>query len=100
MTEPESDNSALLGVAHAADERLDHTRSGAPGDMEARHRIAVTDRKIAAALGPADDRENAQALPSQPSAFLAGREIHIGLGPAARPVVFSAIEPGGAEPVL
>ena len=62
MAEAERDEPALLGLAHAAHERLDHARPGAPGDMEARHRVAVSGRQIAAALGPADDRENLQAL--------------------------------------
>ena len=52
----------LSRLAHAAHERLDHARPGAPGDVKARHRIAVAGRQIAAALGPADDRKNPQAL--------------------------------------
>ena len=52
----------LLRRAHAPHERLDHARPGAPGDMKARHRVAVAGRQISAALGPADDRENLQAL--------------------------------------
>ena len=39
-----------------AHERLDHARPGAPGDVEARHGVAVPDRAVAAALGPADHR--------------------------------------------
>ena len=62
MAEAERHEPALLGLAHAPHERLDHARSGAPGDMKARHRIAVPGREISAALGPADDRENLQAL--------------------------------------
>ena len=100
MTEAECDKSALLGRAHAADKRLDHARSGTPCDMEARHRIAVAGRKVSATLRPADNRENAQALLAQPGAFLTGGEIHIGLGPTTRPVVFGAIEPGGTKPIL
>ena len=44
-------------------------------------------RAYAAALGPADDREEPDALLVQPGALLAGREVDVGLGPAARPVV-------------
>ncbi len=87
MAEAETDKPAALRLAHAAHERLDHARAGAPGDMEARHGFAVTARQIPAALGPADDRKNLQALLAQPGALLAGREVHIGLGPAARPVI-------------
>ena len=62
VAEAQRDEPALRGRAHAAHERLEHARPGAPGDMEARHRVAVSGRQIAAALGPADDRENLQAL--------------------------------------
>ena len=46
-------------LAHAPDERLDDAGAGAPGDVEARHRVAVPVGEVAAALGPADDREPA-----------------------------------------
>src|SRR5258708_20955713 len=85
MTEAECDQPPLLGLAHPADERLDHARSGAPCDMEARYRIAVAGRKISAALRPADNRENAQALLSQPGALLPRGEIPLGPRPPARP---------------
>ena len=62
MAEAERHEPAALRLAHAPHERLDHARPGAPGDVKARHRIAVAGRQIAAALGPADDRENPQAL--------------------------------------
>src|SRR6185503_21258748 len=100
MAKAERHQAAAFRLAHAADERLDHARAGAPGDMEARHRIAVAVRKIAAALRPADDRENLEALLAQPGALLPRREVHIGLGPAARPVILIAVEAGRAEPVV
>ena len=100
MAKAERHEAALLGLAHAPHERLDHARPGAPGDVKARHRIAVPGREISAALGPADDRENLQALRAQPGALLARREIDVGLGPAARPVILVAVEAGRAEPVL
>ena len=55
---------------------------------------------VAAALGPADDREEADALLLEPGALLPRGELQVGLGPLARPVVLGAVEPGGAEPVL
>ena len=58
---------------------------GAPGDVEARDRVAVPVGAVAAALGPADDREEPQPLRVQPGALLAGGELDVGLGPAARP---------------
>ena len=48
-------------LAHARHERLDDAGPGAPGDVEARHRVAVLGGEVAAALGPADDGEPAQA---------------------------------------
>ena len=36
----------------------------------------------------------------EPRALLARREVHVGLGPAPRPVVLVAVEARGAEPVL
>ncbi len=77
-----------------------HSRTGAPGDMEARHGVAVGQRGPAAPLGPADDREPPDALRMQPGALLAGREVEVGLRPAARPEVLLPVEPGGREPVL
>ncbi len=100
VPEPEHQPSALRGLARAALERLDDAGAGAPGDVKARHRVAVAHRVIAAALGPADHREDAMAHRAQPVALLAGRERDIGLGPLPRPVVLCAIEAGGAHPVL
>ena len=86
--------------AHPALERLDDAGAGAPGDVEARHRVAVAVGVVAAALGPADHREEPHALAVQPGALLAGREVDVGLGPLPRPVVLVPVEAGGAEPVL
>ena len=55
---------------------------------------------VAAALGPADDREQAHALRMQPGALLAGGEVDVRLRPLARPVVLRAVEARGAHPVL
>ena len=49
--------------------------AGAPGDVEARHRVAVAVGAPVAALGPADDREEPVTLLVQPRALLAGREV-------------------------
>ena len=87
-------------VAHARDERIDDARAGAPGDVEARHRVAVADRAVAAALGPAGVGQEADAPLAHPGALLAGGELHVGLGPARGPEVLRAIEARGALPVL
>ena len=91
-------SSRLAGAAH---ERLDDAGAGAPGDVEARHRIAVAHRVVAAALGPADHRERCDA-PSRAArrASRRRRSATIGLGPAPRPVIVVAVEAGRAEPVL
>ena len=49
-------------AARPPHERLDHARPGAPGDVEARDRVAVPDRAVPAALGPADVRHQLDAL--------------------------------------
>ncbi|MGY3463971.1 hypothetical protein ACVW0I_000842 [Bradyrhizobium sp. LM6.11] len=100
MAEPEAQPAASDGLTRAALERLDDAGPGAPGDMKARHRIAVAHRVIAAALGPSDHGEDAMAHRTQPVALLAGRECHISLGPLARPEILVAVEAGGAKPVL
>ena len=87
VAEAQLDEAARLRLAHAALERLDHARPGAPGDVEARHRVAVAGREVAAALGPADVGQEAHALRVQPRALLAGGEVDVGLGPAPRPLV-------------
>ena len=55
---------------------------------------------VAAALGPADDGEEAHALPVQPGALLPRREVDVRLRPLARPVVLGPVEAGRAQPVL
>src|SRR5262249_23230266 len=46
------------------------------------------------------DGKEADALGVQPRALFAGREIDIGFRPLSRPMVFGAVEGGGAKPVL
>ena len=81
-------------------EGLDEPGARAPGDVEARHRVAVAVGAAVAALGPADDGEEPVALLVQPRALLAGREVEVGLGPLARPEVLVPVELGRAHPVL
>src|SRR5262249_43060262 len=100
MTELEGDEPLLLAIAHARNERREHARPGSPGKMKTRHRIAVTCCATAATLRPADHRKKPQAALAQPRPFLAGGESDISLCPAARPMIFFAIEGGGAHPIL
>ena len=55
---------------------------------------------VAAALGPADEREGLQPALAQPAALLAGGEVDVGVCPLPRPVVLGPVEARGAEPVL
>ena len=100
MAEAEIDQAALPGGQRAPRERPDHAGPGAPRDVEARHGVPVPDRAVAAALGPADHGEKAHALLLQPGALLARGEVHVGLGPPARPLVLGAVERRRPEPVL
>ncbi len=100
MAEAQRGEPLLLALAHAGDERGNDAGPGAPGDVEARHRVAVLGGRVAAALGPADDREPAQAPGVQPGALLGRGEGDIGLGPLAGPEVLLAVEAGRAQPVL
>ena len=91
---------------HPPFERLHDCRPGAPRDVEAGHRVAVAVGEVAAALGPADDREEPHTHPGQPRPLLACREVDVRRGPLAAPevlargVVGAAVEARRAEPVL
>jgi len=100
MAEPELDELFGGRVPQAVREELDQSGARAPGDVEARHRVAVPGGQVAAALGPSGGREEAHALVVQPLALLAGGELDICLGPSPRPGVLGAVEAGGAQPVL
>ncbi|BDZ63154.1 hypothetical protein GCM10025877_00920 [Agromyces mangrovi Wang et al. 2018] len=87
-------------LAHPLDERLQHAGPGAPGDVEPGHGVAVPGGEAAAALGPADDREEADPALAQPRALLAGGELEVGVGPPTSPEVVVAVESGRPVPVL
>src|ERR1700692_3800916 len=53
VTESEAEQAASFGRTRTPHERFEHAVSGAPRDVEARHRISVSHRSIAAAFGPA-----------------------------------------------
>ncbi len=86
-------------LTHPSREGLHHTWTGAPGQVEARHRVAVPVRASVSALGPPDHGEEPQPHPPQPCALLAGGEGDVRLGPPLRPVILDAIELGAAHPV-
>ena len=87
-------------LAHPAYERLEDSRPGAPGHVEARHRVAVPAGEVAAALGPLHQREEPEALRVQPGSLLTRREVDVRLGPLPGPEVLVAVEAGRAHPVL
>ena len=98
VPEPRLDPSGRHVRPHAPLERRDDAGTRAPGDVEPRHRVAGPGGGVPAALGPADDREQPQALLVQPRPLLARREVDVRLRPAPRPVVLRAVEPGRALP--
>ena len=99
---PEAELDAPGGhvLAHPPLEGRDDAGTGAPGEVEARHRVAVTVGAAVAALGPAHDREEPVAHLPQPGPLLPRGEVHVRLGPLPRPVVLGAVELRRAEPVL
>ncbi len=100
VSEAEGDPADPDGVADPAGEGFDQAGPGAPGDVEARDGVAGPGGEQSAAFGPADHGEQPDAHAAQPGPLLAGREVDVRLGPAARPRVLVAVEAGGAEPVL
>src|SRR5690606_37359103 len=71
VPEPELRLPRLDGALHGRDERREDGGTGAPHDVEPRDRVAVPRRGVAAAFGPADDREERDALRCEPRALLA-----------------------------
>ena len=77
LSEPELVAEAQLdqppggGLAHPPLKGRDHTGAGAPGHVEARHRVAVSVGQVAAPLGPARVGQPAHAHAMQPGALLA-----------------------------
>ena len=100
VAEEQGDEPVGDTLAHDLLERLDNAGAGAPGDVEARHRVAVAVGGVAPALCPADNGKESHAALAQPGALLAGGELQVGLGPLPRPVILVAVEAGAAEPVL
>src|SRR5579863_204315 len=88
------------GFESAFGERLEHAGARAPGDVKTRHGIAMTHRIVAAAFGPTDDREEAQAPLAQPGSLLAGGESDIGFGPSPRPKILVAVKARCPHPVF
>ena len=82
----------LFMVRAAGHKWRNDTRPCAPGQMKARHGIAMTVSKAATALCPPDDGDPPMAQPMQPFAQAARRELQIGLGPFARPSILLAIK--------
>src|SRR5699024_6948098 len=86
------DRAAFGRRTHPTLERLDQTRAGTPGDVEARHGVAVPVGQVTAAFGPADHGKDLQPHVPQPGVLLPGGEVHVGLGPLAWPGVLGPVE--------
>jgi hypothetical protein len=82
-------------------EWLDHTRAGAPSDVETRDRVPVTARPEVAPLSPANGREELDPVTAQPSSLLPGGPLDVGPGPLGGPrvLVVESIELRAALPV-
>ena len=82
-------------------EDADDLGTGAPGEVEARHRVAVAGGAAVAALGPADEGQRPQAEGAEVVALLLVGEPDVRLGPLPRPEVLAATGTVGAvaEPV-
>ena len=76
------------------------SRPCTPGDVKARHRVAVPISLPPAALGPADDGKPAHPLRVKPGSHLPRREINKGFGDLARPMIFRSVELCRAQPIL
>jgi hypothetical protein len=99
VSKAQVDETAGGAIPNYFDERRDDAGASAPRDVESRHRIAGARGGVAAALGPADDGEEPDAVCAKPRSFLTSRELQVGLGPLARPIVFVAVEARGSGPV-
>src|ERR1022692_723486 len=106
VPEPEAGQAGRRRVPYLPLERRHQPGSGAPGDVEPGHRVAVPVGEVAAPLGPAHQREPPHAHRVQPGPFLPGGEFNVGLRPLVRPVVLAgrivdaAVEKSAAQPVL
>lgn len=100
MAEAEAYETTTFRLPRQPDERFEHSRAGTPGDVKARHRIAVPVGEPTAALRPADHGKPAHAERVQPGALLARGKVEIGFGPEPWPVILRTVELRGAHPVL
>ena len=94
VPEPQGEEAALDRLAHPPLERRHDSRPGAPGEVKAGHRITVSDRPVATALGPAHDGEEPDPERPQPGPLLARGEGDVSLGPPPRPGILLAVEAG------
>ncbi len=101
VTVVEGEQPVARGLLRVPHERFDDPGAGAPGDVEARHRVAVPAGPEVAALGPADGGQEGDAVPGEPGALLPRRPLDVGAGPAHRPgvLVLGPVEAGAALPV-
>ena len=112
MTVRERQQAPGLGIERLLDEGAAHARAGAPRDVEAGHRVAVTPGATVASLGPPDHWRELDSVLAQPLPLAAGRPLDVGARPALSPDVLTegltgrvrltleAVPLGAAAPVL
>lgn len=100
VAKSKGDVTAACCVAYPLYERLEDSWPRSPCDVKSRNGVARSRRTMAAALGPADHREESNATLMQPQSLLACSEADVRLRPFSRPVIFLSIEAGGSKPVL
>ena len=87
-------------LADASLEGSYDSRPRTPGDVKARHRVAVAIRLPPSALSSADDGKPAHPSGVKPGSHLPRGEINQGFGDPARPMIFRSVELCRAQPIL
>ena len=100
MPEAELDLALCLGGLNGLAEDAHDLGTGAPGQVEAGHGVAVAAGVSGTALGPADSGQHVEAERLEVVALLSGCETNVLATPAARPViVLGVVELRGVLPV-
>lgn len=100
VSEPELDEAFLLLGLDRFRKHPHDLRAHAPGDVKARHRVAVPVRPPGAPFRPAHVEQEPHAPRLEVPLHVVGREVDKGLGPLPRPVVLLLpVEGRRVEPV-
>ena len=99
VPEMEGHASGGFALAEFGQEGRHQGRSRAPRDVEARDRVAVAVRAVAAAFGPLHQGKQPDAQRGEPGTLLPGGEVHVRRRPLLRQRVLRPVESGGRMPV-